>query len=242
MRAPAILTALLFAVLLAAAPSAQAQTVERSCENYLTQETAQWFFWSVGGPEQDPYNFDGDRDGIACEHLPCPCRYVPAEPAPAPVAAAQAPTVVKPVASRATTVRGTVVRVLDATTLRVRTASGTGVVRLLGVVAPSKSRRQCGSTNAAKALSRLARVGERVVLRVDSKAALMDKAGRLMAYVTGSDGKLMQTEMLRRGWARVSTTKPRIDRYRSFAAAHRSARKAKRAIWRTCGGNFQRSR
>ena len=242
MRVPAILTALLFAVLLAAAPAAQAQTTEqRSCDQYLTQETAQWFFWSVGGPEEDPYNFDADRDGIACEDLPCPCTFTPAEPAPQTVA--QAP-IVSPARSgaRATTVRGTVVSVIDATTLRVRTSAGTGVVRLLGVVAPSKSKRQCGSTNAAKALARLARRGERVTLRVDSKVALMDRAGRLMAYVTGSDGKLMQTEMLRRGWARLSTTKPRFDRYRSFAAAHRSARKAKRAIWRTCGGNFQRSR
>jgi endonuclease YncB( thermonuclease family) len=239
MRALTILAALAVALLLGFASSASAQTIERSCANYLTQETAQWFFWSVGGPESDPYNFDEDRDGVACEHLPCPCRYVRAEPASAPPAPVAPPSAPVRAAAR-TSIRGTVVRVLDARTLRVRTASGTGDVRLLGIVAPEKARRHCGSTKASAMLSRLARRGERVVLRTDPRLSTFDRAGRVLAYVTGSDGKLLQTEMIRRGYARVSTAKPRFQGYRSFAAAHRRAKKAKKAMWRSCRGNFSR--
>jgi endonuclease YncB( thermonuclease family) len=238
LRSLTTLLALAVALLLASVPAANAQTIERSCSNYLTQETAQWFFWSVGGPESDPYNFDPDRDGVACEELPCPCRYV-TPPAPETQAAPPAPGVAAAPsratrAPRAVTARVRVVRVLDAKTIRVRGPAGTADVRLLGLVTPRA--RRCGATTARRTLSRLARRGERIVLRTDPTVPMFDRAGRILAYVTGSDRKLMQTEMLRRGLARISTAKPRFARYRSFLSAHRKARKAKRALWRTCGG------
>jgi endonuclease YncB( thermonuclease family) len=242
LRALTTLLALAVAVLLASAPAASAQTIERSCSNYLTQETAQWFFWSVGGPESDPYNFDPDRDGVACEELPCPCRYVTPDAPPAPTAppapAAAAPSRSTTRAPRAVTARVRVVRVVDAKTIRVRGPAGTANVRLLGLVTPSS--RQCGGTSARRMLSRLARRNERIVLRTDPRTPMFDRQRRILAYVTGSDRRLMQTEMLRRGYARVSTAKPRFRRYRSFANAHRRARKARKAMWRTCGSKFAR--
>jgi len=245
MRTLTILAGLAVTLLLALAPSASAQTVDaqRSCDQYLTQETAQWFFWSVGGPESDPYNFDPDRNGVACEHLPCPCRYVDGLTPPAPaLPIAPATTNGSKRAAAVTSVRAKVVRVVDGKTLRVRGSFETGDVRLLGIATPHASKRHCGATSARAALSPLARRNEDVVLTIDPKTPMFDKAGRLLAYVTGSDRRLMQTEMLRLGYARASTAKPRITRYSSFVNAHRKAKKAKKALWRTCGGNFSKRR
>ena len=40
------------------------------CSDFSTQEEAQKFFGSEGGPQTDYHNLDRDGDGIACESLP----------------------------------------------------------------------------------------------------------------------------------------------------------------------------
>jgi hypothetical protein len=40
------------------------------CRDFSTQEEAQDFFESEGGPDDDPHNLDRDGDGVACESLP----------------------------------------------------------------------------------------------------------------------------------------------------------------------------
>lgn len=42
-----------------------------NCSDFRTQADAQAFFL-LSGPS-DPHRLDADNDGIACEHLPCPC-------------------------------------------------------------------------------------------------------------------------------------------------------------------------
>ena len=40
------------------------------CSYFSTQEEAQEFFESEGGPRTDYHNLDSDGDGVACESLP----------------------------------------------------------------------------------------------------------------------------------------------------------------------------
>lgn len=42
---------------------------DRDCTDFSTQEEAQDFFESEGGPRTDYHNLDRDGDGIACESL-----------------------------------------------------------------------------------------------------------------------------------------------------------------------------
>jgi hypothetical protein len=44
--------------------------IERRCSDCPTQADAQRLFIAVGGPRVDIYDFDRDKDGIACEDLP----------------------------------------------------------------------------------------------------------------------------------------------------------------------------
>jgi len=60
----------------------EAQALDYDCADFSSQSQAQEYL--LPG---DPYNLDGDNDGVACEDLPCPCSYgVPAAPPPAEVA------------------------------------------------------------------------------------------------------------------------------------------------------------
>ncbi len=40
---------------------------DRDCSDFSSQEEAQDFFESEGGPEEDPHGLDADNDGQACE-------------------------------------------------------------------------------------------------------------------------------------------------------------------------------
>ena len=67
------------AVLAIPAPPA-AQAVDYDCADFSSQAEAQEYL--LPG---DPYNLDGDSDGVACEDLPCPCSNgVPAAPVTPP--------------------------------------------------------------------------------------------------------------------------------------------------------------
>jgi hypothetical protein len=44
--------------------------IERTCKDCRTQALAQQLFVAVGGPRVDIYDFDRDKDGVACEDLP----------------------------------------------------------------------------------------------------------------------------------------------------------------------------
>lgn len=43
---------------------------EYDCRDFASANAAQRFFLSHGGPEQDIYHLDRNRDGIACNGLP----------------------------------------------------------------------------------------------------------------------------------------------------------------------------
>lgn len=47
-----------------------ASTGDKDCPDFDTQQEAQDFFESEGGPDEDYYNLDRDGDGVACETLP----------------------------------------------------------------------------------------------------------------------------------------------------------------------------
>ena len=47
-----------------------AATGDYDCGDFDTQDEAQDFFESEGGPDEDYHNLDRDGDGVACETLP----------------------------------------------------------------------------------------------------------------------------------------------------------------------------
>jgi micrococcal nuclease len=137
-----------------------------------------------------------------------------------------------------------VTRVVDGDTIHVRTARDRDVtVRLLGIDTPETHRPntpvECGGPQASASMARLAPRGTRVTLAADPTQDRMDRYGRTLAYVFLSDGRLLEDEQLRSGWAGVYVFHGNpVRRIAQFRRDARAAQSAHRGVWAECGGDF----
>ncbi len=72
-------------------------------------------------------------------------------------------------------------------------------------------------------------------MRLSTDAERRDRYGRLLAYVhRASDGRFVNAELVRRGYARPLAIAPNVRHAKRFAALAREARRARRGLWRSC--------
>ena len=232
------------ALLALPSPATATHAADVDCSDFATQAAAQSHLSAHPG---DPDGLDGDHDGIACESLPGATSRAPA-PAPAAPAPPPAPDRQPAPLPAARTAAARVVRVIDGDTLKVRLASGQTVgVRLIGIDTPETRKPRtpvrCGGPDATARMKRLALrngVGRTVALTSDPTQGRADRYGRLLAYVSGG-GVDFGRAMISSGWARTYVYDRDFARVTTYRSAQASARAARRGVWRTCGGNFQRA-
>jgi len=181
----------------AAGEAAAQSSGDYDCSDFSNQAAAQSFYISAGGPASDPHALDGDRDGVACETLPCPCA------SSSPIRPVVGPTPPPPAGSP-TKLSGRVINVVDGDTIDVRLNRGkVDRVRLLGIDTPEVyNGPECGGSIASAEMRRLA-LNRRVKLTTDPTQDRRDRYGRLLAYVRRAGGGSIQAGMLRTGWAQV---------------------------------------
>jgi endonuclease YncB( thermonuclease family) len=117
---------------------------------------------------------------------------------------------------------GTVVRVIDGDSVRVREGGRVRTVSLLGVGAPT----DCHKAQAARALKRLLPANARVQLGRDRKGP---RQGR---YIRRA-GTLVNAALLRSGDARAGATEG-LSQAAALNAAQTAAQQAGRGLWKTC--------
>jgi micrococcal nuclease len=128
---------------------------------------------------------------------------------------------------------GRVVRVVDGDTIHVALGGRRERVRYIGVDTPEVTGRDECFGQAATAFNRRLVAGARVRLRTDAERR--DRYGRLLAYVhLAADGRFVNAEIVRRGYARPLAIAPNVRHARRFAALAREARRAQRGLWRAC--------
>lgn len=124
---------------------------------------------------------------------------------------------------------GVVERVVDGDTFVL--ASGDRV-RLIGIDTPETVHPSRGVEPYGKQASDFSKsllTGKRVRLVYDVQAR--DRYGRLLAYVYLSDGTFVNAELVKRGYAQVSTYPPNVKHQDTFVALQREARSANRGLW-----------
>lgn len=119
---------------------------------------------------------------------------------------------------------GKVVGVYDGDTLLVRKGNGSVVVRLHGVDAPEWSQRY-GQTAASWVAQQL------LYEQVDLVAFDRDQYGRYVCNVTMPNGDLLNTELLRRGYAWVYSVFVGWNEYYAWIRLVRTARDAHDGLW-----------
>lgn len=127
-----------------------------------------------------------------------------------------------------------VLRVIDGDTIEVLVGDQEIDVRLIGVdtpetVHPSEPVGCFGRR--ASSFTKRSLESKDVALEFDVEKT--DRYGRALAYVWLEE-KLFNEQLLRRGFALVSTFPPNVKYVDRFVAAQRQARKTKAGLWRSC--------
>ena len=122
-------------------------------------------------------------------------------------------------------------RVIDGDTIQVLVGDHVETVRYIGINTPeihhpTRGREPYGE--AARWANEALVVGRAVQLVLDVQPH--DRAGRLLAYVY-LNGHLVNAELVRRGYAEVSTYPPNVRHYAEFVELQRQARSAKQGLW-----------
>ncbi len=131
---------------------------------------------------------------------------------------------------------GRVVRVVDGDTIHVQIGGVREKVRYIGIDTPETHRPgtgvQCFARAASAANERLV-ADRRVRLVADVEAR--DRYGRRLAYVYRvDDGRFVNAELVRRGFAKPLTVPPNVRHAARFRRLGREARAAGRGLWRRC--------
>ncbi len=128
---------------------------------------------------------------------------------------------------------GTVVRVVDGDTIKVRIGRKVETVRLIGVDTPETvdPRRpvQYFGREASRFTKRVAH-GEEVTLEPDPECSNRDKYRRLLRYVYLEDGTLLNAEIIAQGYG-FAYTKYSFSRMSEFRRLERRARREGRGLW-----------
>ncbi|HYP39721.1 MAG TPA: thermonuclease family protein [Chloroflexia bacterium] len=144
-----------------------------------------------------------------------------------------------PTATPIAFVEARVERIIDGDTLEVLLEGQAVRLRLIGVDAPETNGPPIcfGLEATMKAEELIGRTAGRVLLEKDVSET--DRYGRLLRYVwlEHPDGRrMLNEELVKEGFAQVSTYPPDVKYQAQFLAAERDAREGKRGLWGACGG------
>jgi len=106
-------------------------------------------------------------------------------------------------------------------------------IRLIGVDTPEMEQRPWGGKARKYLESLLAGSNSRVSLEYDIERR--DKYGRILAYIWIQDGRMLNEEMLKNGFAVLFTCPPNVKYVVRFRAAQDKARDNKIGIWGETG-------
>jgi micrococcal nuclease len=141
----------------------------------------------------------------------------------------------------------TVKRVVDGDTLKIIYQGQEEAVRLIGIDTPEskknkKARKDAGRSGkdveqitamgkeAAKYMRTIAREGDRLTIEFDVQKR--DKYKRLLGYVYLENGRMLNEEIIKAGYASPMTIPPNVKYRDRFLKDYREAREAKRGLFR----------
>lgn len=101
-------------------------------------------------------------------------------------------------------------------------------IRLIGIDAPEMGQKRWGE-RAKRHLAGMLASSRNIYIEYDVERK--DKYGRLLAYVRTADGRLVNAEMLKDGYAVLFTFPPNVRHVDELTAAQRQARERRLGIW-----------
>lgn len=102
-------------------------------------------------------------------------------------------------------------------------------IRLIGIDTPEMGQRPWGSK--AKEYLESLITSSSQTLKIEYDIEHRDKYGRILAYIRTKDGRLINEEMLRSGYAVLFTFPPNVKYVDKFISAQKEAQNKKLGIW-----------
>ena len=141
----------------------------------------------------------------------------------------------------------TVVRAVDGDTLKILYWGKEESIRLIGIDTPEsrinkKAKRDAKRSGqdiktitsmgkrATEYVQSLVKPGDLITIEFDAQER--DRYGRLLGYVYLSNGKMLNEEIVKAGYANVMTIPPNVRYQDRFLKAYKQARENKRGLWK----------
>ena len=140
----------------------------------------------------------------------------------------------------------TVTRIIDGDTLKVFYLGSEESIRLIGIDTPEsrvnkKTKRDAERSGqdidtiiamgkrATEYVKSLVEPGDLITIEFDAQER--DRYGRLLCYVYLPNGKMLNEEIVKAGYANVMTVPPNVKYEDRFLKAYQEARESKRGLW-----------
>jgi micrococcal nuclease len=140
----------------------------------------------------------------------------------------------------------TLVKVVDGDTLSIAHNGRVENIRLIGIDTPESRRNEKAKKDAARSNGDIQKItklgkeatrfvrsvvkpGDRIAIEFDKQTR--DKYGRLLGYVYLSNGKMLNEEIVKAGYASLLTYPPNVRYQDRFLRAYRQARENNRGLW-----------
>ncbi len=140
----------------------------------------------------------------------------------------------------------TVTRVVDGDTLKIRYWGKEESIRLIGIDTPEsrvnkktkKDAKRSGQDiktiiemgkRATEYVESLVKQGDLITIEFDTQEK--DRYGRLLGYVYLPNGKMLNEEIVKAGYANVMTVPPNVKYKDRFLRVYKQARERKRGLW-----------
>ena len=141
----------------------------------------------------------------------------------------------------------TILRVVDGDTLKISYRGQEESIRLIGIDTPESQANKKAKGDAVRTgddiqlilsqgrestnyVKSLVKPGDSIQIEFDMQDR--DKYGRLLGYVYLSDGRMLNEEMVRAGYASLMTVPPNVKYQERFSKVYKEARDNKRGLWR----------
>ncbi len=124
-------------------------------------------------------------------------------------------------------------RVHDGDTLTAIVGNRREKIRLIGIDTPEMGQRPWGRKAKEHLENMIASSSWQVIIEYDVEKR--DKYNRILSYIWTRDGKMVNKEMLRSGYAILFTFPPNVKHVEEFVSVETEAREKKRGIWSKSG-------
>jgi micrococcal nuclease len=140
----------------------------------------------------------------------------------------------------------TIIQIVDGDTLTIQHNGRAEKIRLIGIDAPesninNKTKKDAARGNgdidtitkmgkeATRFVKKIVKPGDPVTIEFDKQTR--DKYGRLLGYVYLANGKMLNEEIVKAGYANLLTYPPNVKYQDRFLKAYREARENSRGLW-----------